>query len=366
MHMTTSRRLEISFATPDDDAELRALYAGSDVGGDLAIVYKREPSFFYALGAMGDESRVFVGRLGGRIIGMGCITFFKAYVQGSPHTIGYMHSLRVDPAYQKSIYLARAYQQFYRMGEDQGVPFYISTIIADNYGVVRLFQKQRPFMPRYHDMGRYTTHVIPFLRKRRQTQRLHIQGISSPEELVETINWMQEQGRRRDLFPVFDSTIVRDVWMKQYGLQDILAARAKGRIVGTLAMWDQGSFRQTVVHGYHGKWRLIKPCYNVLARALGGCLLPEENRPFKYLFASFPAAEDNNPVILRELLEALYEHAREAGYSYCVIGLHEQDPLNQALEGFFTFPYVSRLYMVTRQEKPGCELHLPYLELARL
>ncbi|MEI6127328.1 MAG: GNAT family N-acetyltransferase [Pseudomonadota bacterium] len=361
-----SSPFEISLAAPGDDDELRALYAGSAAGGALSLVYKREPSFFYALDMMGEKSQVLVGRREGRIIGMGCITFFRAYVQGAPQTIGYLHSLRVVPAFRKSLYLARGYQHLSRLSEDHGVPFYISTVIEDNRAVVRLFQKQRSFMPRYQDRGRYITYVIPFLKKRKRNKRWEIQGVSGSAVLAGAVDWMQQWGSSRELYPVFDTEVVRDSWMKSYGLQDILVAHDRGRIVGTLGMWDQRSFKQTVVGGYHGRWRLIKPLYNMLAGMRGASPLPDENKAFKYLFASFPTAANNDPGILRELLEELYERARAQGYAYCVIGLHEQEPLSRALADFFTLPYASRVYRVSPQEEPCCDVRAPYLELARL
>jgi hypothetical protein len=357
---------EISLATPEDDAELRDLYCRHEFSGSLSIVYKREPSFFHALEVMGDRSQVMVLRQDKRIIATGTITFFKAFVRGKPQTIGYLHSLRVDAAYRLNIYLAQGFQKLHQLLETQGITFYIATIIEDNNTIGRMFKRPRSFMPPFLDMGRYNTYVIPLFWKRKRYLPISITSASGCDELAAGIAWIQQWGQTRDLYPVFTLSMFQDLWMKKYGLQDLLLARHNGRIVGTLAAWNQSSFRQTVVHGYNGKWRLLKPCYNALAMVMHGSRLPEAHKEFKYLFASFPTAEDDNPEILRELIAALCKKAINTGYTYVVIGLHASDPLNKALQNIFTIRYTSRVYIVTLQDYCNYDFHLPYLELARL
>jgi hypothetical protein len=358
---------KICLAAPEDDAQLRDLYSRSALSGALEIVYKREPSFFHALGVMGDESRVMVVRQDDRIIATGTLTFFKAFVQGTPRTIGYLHSLRVDPAYRYNIFLARGFEKVHELAAARGIPFYIATIIEDNNPLVRLIQKPRAFMPPFQDIGRFTTYVIPLFRKKRRTSsRLAVAPAAGSAELEEGIDWIQQRGRTRDLFPVFTREIFQNQWMKDYGLQELLIARRGGSIAGTLAAWDQGRFRQTAVKAYHGKWRLFKSCYNALAPVLGGSRLPQANEEFKYMFAAFPAAAGDDPGILRELMRALCERALSAGYTYVVIGLHESAPLSKALAGFFTIRYTSRVYMIALEGRKQYDVRFPYLELARL
>ena len=364
--MTVRSAEEISFAAPEDDAELRELYSRSALSGSLEIIYKREPSFFHALGVMGDQSRVMVVRQDDRIIATGTITFFNAFVTGAPLTIGYLHSLRVDAAYRHNVFLAQGFEKVHELAEAQGIPFYLATIIEDNNPLVRMIQKPRSFMPLFQDIGRFNTYVIPLFRKRRRTIKLLVKPAAGSAELAEGIDWIQQWGRTRDLYPVFTHGVFQDQWMKNYGLQELLIARRSGRIAGTLAAWDQSGFRQTTVKAYHGKWRLLKSCYNALALIMGGSRLPQANEEIKYMFAAFPTAVHDDPGILRELIAALCERALSAGYTYVVIGLHERDPLSKALTGFFTIRYTSRVYMVTLEVRERYEVRFPYLELARL
>jgi hypothetical protein len=364
--MTMGSAEEICFAAPEDDAALRDLYSRSALSGSLEIIYKREPSFFHALGVMGDQSRVMVVRQDDRIIATGTITFFKAFVRREAVTIGYLHSLRVDAAYRHNVFLAQGFQKVHELSEAQGIPFYLATIIEDNNPLVRMIQKPRSFMPLFQDIGRFTTYVIPLYRKKRQTAQLSVKPAAGSAERGEAVDWMQQWGKTRDLYPVFTQELFQNQWMKNYGLQDLLLARRNGRIAGTLAAWDQSGFRQTAVKAYHGKWLLLKYCYNALAPILGGSRLPQANEEFKYMFAAFPAAEEDDPGILRELIAELCSRALSSGYTYVVIGLHESDPLSRALEGLFTIRYTSRAYMVALEGREQYEVRRPYLELARL
>jgi hypothetical protein len=364
--MTMRRAEEICLAAPEDDAELRDLYSRSALSGSLEIIYKREPSFFHALGVMGDQSRVMVVRQDDRIIATVTITFFKALVRGAPLTIGYLHSLRVDSAYRHNVFLAQGFQKVHELAEARGIPFYLATIIEDNNPLVRMIQKPRSFMPPFRDIGRFNTYVIPLFRKKRRTIQLPMKPAAGSAELAEGIDWIQQWGRTRDLYPIFTQELFQNQWMRDYGLQDLLIARRNGRIAGTLAAWDQSSFRQTIVQSYHGKWRLLKPCYNALALVMGGSRLPQANEEFKYMFAAFPTAAHDDPGILRELIAALCERALSSGYTYVVIGLHEKDPLSKALTGFFTIRYTSRVYMIALENWERYDVRFPYLELARL
>jgi hypothetical protein len=357
---------EICLAAPEDDDALRDLYSRSALSGSLEIIYKREPSFFRALGVMGDQSCVMVVRQDDRIIATGTITFFRALIKGEPLSIGYLHSLRVDAAYRYNVFLAQGFEKVRELAEAQGIPFYLAAIIEDNNPLVRLIQKPRSFMPPFQDIGRFTTYVIPLFRKKRQPTHLMVKPAAGASELAEGIDWIQQWGCTRDLYPVFTQEMFQNQWMKDYGLQELLIARRSGRIAGTLAAWDQSGFRQTVVKAYHGKWLLLKSCYNALAPVLGGSRLPQANEEFKYMFAAFPTAADDDPGILRELIAALCSRARSCGYTYVVIGLHESDPLSKALAGFFTIRYASRVYMVALEGRERYAMRSPYLELARL
>jgi hypothetical protein len=264
------------------------------------------------------------------------------------------------------VYLAQGFEKVHELAAAQGIPFYLATIIEDNNPLVRLLQKPRSFMPRFQDIGRFNTYVIPLFRKKRCTTHMVVQPATGSAELAEGIDWIQRWGCTRDLYPVFTQEVFQNQWMKHYGLQDLLIARRSGRIAGTLAAWDQRGFRQTTVKAYHGKWLFLKSCYNALALVMGGSRLPQANKEFNYMFAAFPTAADDDPGILRELIAALYRRALSAGYTYVVIGLHESDPLSKALAGFFTIRYTSRVYMVALEGRERYAVRSPYLELARL
>ena len=56
-------RYELSLATPEDDAELRAILAATPMPGRIAVSFRREPSFFDAA-VVGVRSPISTARRG--------------------------------------------------------------------------------------------------------------------------------------------------------------------------------------------------------------------------------------------------------------------------------------------------------------
>jgi len=70
----TSSRFVIEAARPEDDAELRGagfFLRQMPMGQAIEVTFEREPSFFRAAAIQGRHVQVFLGRLNGRIIGLG-------------------------------------------------------------------------------------------------------------------------------------------------------------------------------------------------------------------------------------------------------------------------------------------------------
>ena len=86
----TRSRFVIEAARPEDDAELRALLRGMPMGQAIEVTFEREPSFFRAAAIQGTQVQVFVGRLNGRIIGLGTRAIRPTYINGELAEAGYL------------------------------------------------------------------------------------------------------------------------------------------------------------------------------------------------------------------------------------------------------------------------------------
>ncbi len=115
-------------------------------------------------------------------------------------------------------------------------------------------------------------------------------------------------------------------------------------MVGTLGVWDQSAFKQTVVSSYSRRLAYVRPLYNVLASARGIPGLPAAGTEIRMLHGAFLSAADSGTA------EALVERALAdwsgRGASYLVVGLTEDHPLSAAVARRAARRLVSRVYAV--------------------
>ena len=111
MSLPQGLRVEISVASSQADAELRALMTLVPVGHGIVVTLEREPSFFAACRIHG-EAQVCMGRdrESGRAVGMGTRAISRAYVNGIETALGYLADLRLLPEYRNGLLVARAYR----------------------------------------------------------------------------------------------------------------------------------------------------------------------------------------------------------------------------------------------------------------
>ncbi|MBK7978049.1 MAG: hypothetical protein IPK07_33980 [Deltaproteobacteria bacterium] len=157
-------------------------------------------------------------------------------------------------------------------------------------------------------------------------------------------------------------------------MSDFLLATRAGRLVGCLGRWDQSGIKQTVVVGYHGKMRLVRPLYAAAGRLFGFAPLPEAGRPFRYFYAALSAVDERESdaaAVYRLLLSETFDRALGQGYGFFMAGRHERDPLYRVVEDSFRFtPYDARLYAVHWEDgattADALDARPPFLEIAVL
>jgi hypothetical protein len=139
---------------------------------------------------------------------------------------------------------------------------------------------------------------------------------------------------------------------------DFYVAYEGNRIVGALAAWDQGAFKQTRVIRYHGSMRLLRR----IAR------YPPAGETLRSFYVSYVAVDDAD--VYRALLNRVVEDYRDRGYHYFIAGAHERDPLLRVLENLPLTPFWARAFAVHFddgvEEFAKLDDRVPYVELATL
>ena len=359
-------------ATPADDAAIRRLLANNAVPGDVTLTYEREPAYGLGSSIMGSLCQTIVARgPGGEVLAVATRSVRRRFVNGSPEEVGYIGQLRVDNPQRGRWLVMGGFRYLRHLHGDGRVSGYITTIIEGNReaeGV--LVAHARRSLPVYREFDRLCTlalivHRLPSFS--RPSFELRTGDTLDLDDLVAFLNRV---GATRQFCPVHTDADFADGTLRDFRLADLLVACRRGRIVGTLGLWDQNGYKQTVVRAYSPTLRRIKPLYNVAARLVGARPLTPIGAAMSTVYAAFVNIADDDRAVFAGLLTAAMRRAAERRYAFLMMGFSARDPLPAVARRWPHVPYYSRAYTVCW---PGDEeFHtrldgrIPYLELATL
>jgi len=148
-------QFDIGLATPEDDAEIRALLRRIVIPGAIQVTFEREPCFFDSCAVHGGLCQVVIGRdrASERIIGMGTRSVDQGFVNGRPSTVGYLSDLRLEPSYRGGTLIARGYKLFRELHRDGAARLYTTAIFSGNRQALSTIAQGRAGLPQYHDLG---------------------------------------------------------------------------------------------------------------------------------------------------------------------------------------------------------------------
>lgn len=355
-------------ATPADDADLRHILSATPMGGTVSLAFAREPSFFAAEAVEGQVRQVVAARdvHAGRLVGFGCRCLRNLHVNGKPRQIGYLSTLRLLPEHRNRGLVARGYAFFRALHRDGLAPFYLTTIADGNEQALGLLTSGRAGLPTYHFAGEYHTLAIPPRHssvKRRNTIEVRRATVGDLSHLADFLNC---EGSRRQFFPRVESAdFAAGGLFHGLRLEQIWLAERNGELVGTLGAWDQSAYRQTIVQGFRGPIRWLRPAYNAWAWCRGLPRLPRPGQPFAYITGAIPVIKGDDQEVLASLIDAA---AR--GDRHLLLGLHIEDPLLPTARRLAAAVYITRLYIVCWNDgeavRQALDERVPYLELGTL
>jgi hypothetical protein len=146
-------------ATPADDGVVRALLRETAMPSWADMAIEREPSS-YGWAVLAEEND--------DVIGVYIASVLPAHVDGHPQRLGYLGGLRVRPQFRRCIrHLREGYASVPALAREQ-VPWWFTTIGADNDAARRLLEAGVRGLPRYHFRGEYMTFALPTSRGRRR------------------------------------------------------------------------------------------------------------------------------------------------------------------------------------------------------
>ena len=367
------RTLNAFLADSRHSRDLSALTGEVAMPGSVELIFGRHPDFFHGLDVQGKFNQIGVCYDGERISGMGCRSIKPMYVQGTQVGFGYLNSLRRARGAPRGVTRA-IFRLLHEVHQDQRAPGYLTTVVEGNHAAAgAMVQARDPMMPHFFDLGPFHVHAI-FLNRRRRAQRFPA-GVNivrgSLASLPAIVAFLQREGARRQFYPCYTAQDFTTVFTRGFAPEDFFLALRKDEIVGVMGVWDQESYKQHQVAGYHGVLR-ARPVINLALDGLGYPRLPAVGETLRNINLGFVAVADDDPTVCHQLFDAIYQDVKGRDYNLLFAGFHARDPLRPVLSRYRGVVYTSRLYLACWEDGLGicrplaADSRVPYLELATM
>lgn len=336
-------------ATLQDDPELRRLLRENPITGSISLSFEREPNYFLASAIEGPFHETLVVRDSQtkQLVGIGDRSVRPMHVNGEIKDIGYFSGLRVDSKYQHGLALARflskGFEGQHNQHRDGKTKYYLMSIVSDNNPARRLLDSKLAHYPHLHLHTHLFTYAIHPARTKKEARIQITRG--SIDLIPAIVDCLNRNGTRTQFALYWTMDTLLSALTPELAIEDFFLALRKDRVIGCLALWDQQSFKQSIVRGYAGNLARYRKLINLLSPLGGWPMLPEAGTRLNQCFACFLAVDDDNLEIFSALLRALYNETARRNYDYFMLGLSENNPFNGIAKTYRPITYESDIYL---------------------
>jgi len=350
----------LRLAQSADNAALLDLFAHVPMTGSLALVTRREPDFFALYDIQRGLRECWVYADGDRLSGMGTVLVREGWLDGQPCRVGYLGDLRGHFAGRRQRGLARFYGEIFEgVRRRYGCDVFLTAMLASNAVAINSLVRQRPerlCQPYYHLLRRFAVVSVHFTIRRHASTRRGVWVRHATETDIPAMGVLLDADHRRRPFGYrFDTGELAHRFARWPGLtleHTYLAHDRHGHLMGCASAWDPSVLKSYQVEAYRGSMVWAKHGLNLLAALCGTPRLPEPGESFRAFYLCNVSIRDDNPVILRALLEHIYADFHPRGYHFFMVCMYEHDPLAPALRGFCRRALAFHLYAVTSSSAP--------------
>jgi hypothetical protein len=332
-----------------EDGALRAVLRQAHMPGSISLAFSREPSFFIAerAGSVRHQTLIYQDQKNRKIAGIGGRSIRKLYVDGKEKTVGYLSSLRLLPEVRSSMTLVRGYSFLRSLHGDGEVPYYFTTILNENRYAQQILESGRVGMPIYVPVGMFVTYLIS-IRKKVSRKLRHEVLSCSKDTLPQAHMCLSEWNGRHQFAPAYtlDDLSGGTGTLPNFSPKDLYVCKERGEVVGTFGVWDQQSFKQTIVTDYSARMKEVRPFYNGIARLRGHPTLPSVGESIRSVYASFVSSKDDNTEVFESLIDKACSDWSGRGHDYLLVGFSEGHKLASVVRRLATRELRSRIYLV--------------------
>jgi hypothetical protein len=252
------------------------------------------------------------------------------------------------------------------------VPYYVTTILNDNDDARRILTSGRASLPTYSPFGTLHTYLLPLYGRRPNARPDGVIRGAAADALpgaLECLNRFNAGLQFAPSYKLGDFDATSPVLHGLFAGDLYLYYRGR-EISGTMAVWNQNPFKQSVVAGYSTWMAAIRPFLALGARFALAPRLPRTGQPLPCLYAALISSRDSDEDVFRELLDAVLADWSRAGYTYLLLGLCDRHPFCPMVEKLSVMIVKSGIYLVSWRDCEPTRLpsadRVPHLEIATL
>ena len=320
-------------AVPADGPQMLRLIESHPAEGGLRILYTRRPDAYQSYRTECANAEITVcADNDGHVLGQVALLPRKLFLNREIYTIGYVTGLHKSDSVVVNI------MNMLETGLANSVAEqFFCSFLNNNKSVFDLFSKRRLICP-LCDYSTYLFHPTAM----KPAQHGFLFRPASPDDTAELLRFYNKEGAKYSCFPVFSTMddfpglTVSDFFL----LEDGNGIAAAG------ALWDQRAFKQYVVLGYRGQYKLAAHC-NPLLRMLHYPPLPKVNAAANFAYISFLLGREGSSPLAHILLKEIA--GVRHGFDFLAIGAAAGSTLGQYLKGINSFKIESKICAIDHE-----------------
>jgi hypothetical protein len=362
--LTTTRSSGVEFhvASQSDDADIRRLLRENPMAGRISLTLEREPNYFADAEVEGETKQTIVARNAGRAVCVGQCTIRQCFINGTARRVGYLGGLRLDAQFAGRFDIVRRGYEFFReLQMGQAADFYFTSIATDNQPARRLLEANIRGLPTYEYVGELVTLIISTTAtpRRSSTTTEVSSALSDSSSIAKWLLFLNSSNAGFQFSPCWNASDISAFEPLGLKFPDFRILTKDAEIMAGATLWDQRSFKQTVVRAYANPVAWTRAIFNATTLIHKQPRLPRAGSTLSAAFVSHVAIRENRESALIALMNQLRLTANSRGISMLVLGFASNDPRLAAVRrGFHCREYHSRLYVVRWPNIGGCSRDL--------
>lgn len=319
--------VRVRLATQEDNYRLLELARETPMKGAMSIEVDRSPDYFRLSKLQGSESKIFVAEQSGKLLGVVGCAFRNVSLFGKETCIAYVGGIKVRESAKKGFSAFHLMKNIRDYLYDSKARLAILLVLNDNNEMVSILSG-RAGIPRFYLINKYRISYLLYLYSLRISNNYLIRE-STQSDLKELASLFSEFYSKMELSPIWAAEKLSSIIETEpnFSYENILVALSNDSIVAAVSIWDQSSFKKTIVLRYSGFLKYVKSLHT----------------PFNLLP---PAGESLSELLLRHIvykpayLDATIDLVRSAvnknrrRYKFIRAGTQERSEIAKCLKGW--------------------------------